>query len=247
MAKQVKWFFHPIFVFVFSVLALASSLVLYIYWYVRISSGLQVLAHHYHLDPGQFLEARTWVVVLVLSILVGIILAGTLIIFIYNQKMVRLNRLQHEFINNFTHELKTPVTSLKLYLETLLKHPLPREEQCKYYGYMLQDAERLSDNISRILNLAKIGPRFTGVKLEWTADSQSVIAPKWAAPEGFEPELWRIPVNGGSPQRMELNPALVAGGFSIHPDGRRVAYTSGLVKQEVWAIDNFLPMLQVKH
>jgi two-component system, OmpR family, phosphate regulon sensor histidine kinase PhoR len=162
MAKQIQWFFHPIFVFVFSVLALASSLILYIYWYIRVSAGLQSLGRLYNFDPSRFLEAKTWVVILVLSILVAIILAGTLIIFIYSQKMVRLNRLQHEFINNFTHELKTPVTSLKLYLETFLKHHLPREEQIKYIGYMLEDAERLSDNISRILNLAKIETKTFG-------------------------------------------------------------------------------------
>lgn len=156
MVGRFPWFLHPIFVFIFSILALASSLFLYIYWYIGVSTGLQALGRRYNLDPTQFLEARTWVVILVLSILVGIILAGTLIIFIYSQKMARLIRLQHEFINNFTHELKTPVTSLKLYLETFLKHELPRAEQIKYIGYMLQDIERLADNISRILDLARL-------------------------------------------------------------------------------------------
>jgi signal transduction histidine kinase len=156
MVTKFRWFFHPIFVFSFSVLALAASLILYIYWYIGVSSGLQALVRHYNLDGSQFLEAKTWVVILVLSILVAIILAGTLIIFVYSQKMVRLNRLQHEFINNFTHELKTPVTSLKLYLETFLKHELPREEQIKYIRYMIQDIERLAGNISRILDLARM-------------------------------------------------------------------------------------------
>ncbi|MCK7515839.1 MAG: hypothetical protein MZV70_75635 [Desulfobacterales bacterium] len=36
------------------------------------------------------------------------------------------------------------MTSLKLYLETFAKHELPREEQLKYIGFMLQDVERLS-------------------------------------------------------------------------------------------------------
>src|SRR3990172_836824 len=98
MPNRFPWFFHPVFVFVFSIIALASSLFLYIYWYVSVSSGVQTLVRRYHLDPAEVLEARTWVVILVLSILVAIILAGTLIIFIYSQKMVRLNRLQHEFM-----------------------------------------------------------------------------------------------------------------------------------------------------
>ena len=156
MVNKFRWFFHPIFVFSFSILALASSLFLYIYWYIGVSSGLNALVRHYNLDYSQFLEAKTWVVILVLSILVAIILAGTITIFAYSQKMARLNWLQHEFINNFTHELKTPVTSLKLYLETFLKHSLSREEQIKYIGYMIQDIERLAENISRILDLARI-------------------------------------------------------------------------------------------
>jgi len=72
---------------------------------------------------------------------------------------LQLYRLQHTFINNFTHELKTPVTSLKLYLETFAKHDLPRAEQLKYIGFMLQDTERLSVNINSILNLARIESR----------------------------------------------------------------------------------------
>ena len=162
MMQRVKWFFHPVFVFVFSLVALSMSLFLYIYWYVEVSAGLRAVVRRYDLDPDQFLEARTWMVIAVVSILMAIILAGTIIIFVYGQRMVRLYGLQRDFINNFTHELKTPVTSLKLYLETFLKHDLPREGQCKYIRYMLQDVDRLSDNINRILNLARIETRTYG-------------------------------------------------------------------------------------
>lgn len=162
---RTKWFFHPIFVFVFSIIALAMSLILYIYWYVEVSSGLREVVTHHNLDPGQFLESETWVVILILSILVGIILIGIFTIFVYNQKTLKLFRLQHNFIKNFTHELKTPVTSTKLYLETFLKHDLSRDDQVRYVGYMLQDVERLSDNINRILDLARIESKTYGKEL----------------------------------------------------------------------------------
>ncbi len=162
MINQLKWYFHPVLVFIFSTLALAASLVLYIYWYVEVSAGLRELVRRYELDPNHFFEAQTWVVILVLSILVGIILVGMFIIFVYNQKTLQFYRLQHNFINNFTHELKTPATSLKLYLETFSRHELPRENQLKYVGYMLQDVNRLTDNISRILDLARIESRSYG-------------------------------------------------------------------------------------
>ena len=148
--------FYPIVIVVLSVSALATSLFLYIYWYLEVSEGLSTVVLKFNLDPHQVLEPQTWIVILVLSILVGFIIICIIIIFVYNQKNLQLYRMQHNFINNFTHELKTPVTSLKLYLETFLKHRLSREEQEKYIGYMLHDAARLSDNISRILNLAQI-------------------------------------------------------------------------------------------
>lgn len=151
-----NWFMHPIAVFVFSIVAVATSLVLYIYWYVEASAGLKAVIRKANLQPEQALASQTWVVILVLSILVGIIILGIFIIFVYNQKTFQLLRLQRNFINNFTHELKTPVTSLKLYLQTLEKHELPREDRVKYIGYMITDADRLANHINRILNLARI-------------------------------------------------------------------------------------------
>ena len=157
-----KWMFHPILVFIFSIVALATSLVLYIYWYVEVSTGLKRVVSSYNLDPGQFLKLDTWVVILILSVLVGIILIGIFIIFAYNQKTLQLYRLQYNFINNFTHELKTPVTSLKLYLETFIKYDLSRCDQLKYLDYMLKDVERVSGNINRILNIARIESKSYG-------------------------------------------------------------------------------------
>ena len=153
---RTKWFFHPIFVFIFSIVALALSLVLYIYWYMEVSTGLREVSRKFNLDHRQLLESETWVVILILSILVGIILVGIFIIFVYNQKIIQLYRLQNNFINNFTHELKTPVTSLKLYLETFTKYELSRDNQLNYLEYMIHDVDRLSENINRILNLARI-------------------------------------------------------------------------------------------
>ena len=162
--KQSKWFLHPILIFIFSIAAVALSLFLYIYWYVEVSAGLKKVIQKANLDPDQVLASQTWVVILVLSILVGIILLGIFIIFVYNQKTLQLYRLQRNFINNFTHELKTPVTSLKLYLETFRKYEFSREDQLKYIAYMVQDADRLSNNINRILNIAKVESKTYGGK-----------------------------------------------------------------------------------
>jgi len=151
---------NAIFIFIFSLVALVSSFVLYIYWYIEISSGLDDVVLKFDLDPHQVFESQPTVVVVVLSLLVGLIFTGLSMTFIYNLKMQQLYRLQNNFINNFTHELKTPVTSLKLYLETFQKHDLSKAEQSKCINFMLQDVHRLSDNISNILDLGNVESRY---------------------------------------------------------------------------------------
>ncbi|MBU0990996.1 MAG: HAMP domain-containing histidine kinase [Proteobacteria bacterium] len=154
--EKSNWFLNPITVFALSIVALVTSLTLFIYWYIQASIGIKTVVRRFGLDPGEFLASQPWVVILVLSLLVGIILIGIFFSFLYYLKVVQLYRLQNNFINNFTHELKTPVTSMKLYLETFLKHELSRENQEKYLQYMLQDVDRLSDNVTRILSLGRI-------------------------------------------------------------------------------------------
>ena len=79
-------FFYPIIILVFSLAALVTSLFLYIYWYLEVSEGLRTVVRKFKLDQQQVLEPQTWIVVLVLSILVGFIIICIIIIFIYNQK-----------------------------------------------------------------------------------------------------------------------------------------------------------------
>jgi len=160
--KRSLWFLHPIAIFIFSIITLGLSLSLYIYWYVEVSTGLKAVIQKANLDPEQFVAWQTWVVILVMSILVGIILVGIFLIFVYQRKTLALYRSQHKFINSFTHELKTPTTSLQLYLQTFANHELPRDKQLKYINYMLADVARLSSNINGILDLARIEAKIYG-------------------------------------------------------------------------------------
>ena len=115
--------------------------------------------HKYNLNSKQIFQSETWVLILTLSLLVSVILAGLLIIYIYYQKIIQLYRLQQNFINGFTHELKTPIASLQLFLETFSRHELERVEQLRYLDYMKRDTKRLSDNVNRILQLGRLEDR----------------------------------------------------------------------------------------
>jgi signal transduction histidine kinase len=164
--RRPFWFVHPIAIFVYSIIALGLSLFLYIYWYVEVSTGLQSVLEKTNLEPEQFVSWQTWVVIMVLSILVGIILLGIILVFVYQRKTLALYRSQRKFINSFTHELKTPATSLQLYMETMIRHELPRDAQLKYLDYMLADVDRLTDNINGILNLARLEGKVEDVDFE---------------------------------------------------------------------------------
>jgi signal transduction histidine kinase len=124
-----------------------------------VHAALEEVVLKYHLNSTGILQTETWVLILILSLLVAVILTGLLIIYIYYQKMIQLYRLQQNFINGFTHELKTPIASLQLFLETFTRHELPREEQLKYFEFMKRDTLRLQENVKRILNLGRLEDR----------------------------------------------------------------------------------------
>ncbi|WDP92481.1 MAG: HAMP domain-containing histidine kinase [Desulfobacter sp.] len=151
-----RWYLHPVFIFACSIIALATFLVLTVGLYMEIRSALEVIILKFSIDPQSIFPSKTGMTILVLSMLIAVVMAGILLAFIYYQKTVNLFRLQHNFIYNFTHELKTPVTSLRLYLETFIRHPMEPEDVKKYSTSMLKDIDRLTENINRILNLARI-------------------------------------------------------------------------------------------
>ncbi len=151
-----RWYLHPVFIFACSIFALATFLVLTVGLYMEIRSALEVIILKFNIDPQSIFPFKTGMTILVLSLLITVVLAGILLAFIYYQKTVNLFRLQHNFIYNFTHELKTPVTSLRIYLETFIRHPLDPGDVKKYSENMLEDINRLTENINRILDLARI-------------------------------------------------------------------------------------------
>lgn len=181
-----RWFFHPVFVFIFSIVALGTSLFLYIRTYLQVNNAFVTYLEDRNIDPTQFADSDTWLNIVILSLLVAIILSSMILIFIYYQKMIRLYRMQQNFISGFTHELKTPIASLRLFLDTFTRHELSREDQIKYLAYMRRDTERLSDNVIQILDLAKLeDKKYEG---EFTLYNFNDFIEQWLSksPQSFE-------------------------------------------------------------
>src|SRR5260221_14346291 len=92
------------------------------------------------------------VVPLVLGIVFfGVIIAGMVLTTIFLVREVRRNEQQDSFLNAVTHELKTPITSIKLYLETLEKRRVEDQQRHVFYRLMLEDTDRLLGTVEQVL------------------------------------------------------------------------------------------------
>ena len=96
-----------------------------------------------------------WAVLGVGVALLVVVLAGVIVYLALTIKAIALSQRQSNFIDSVTHELKSPLASLKLSLQTLGRRPLPPEQQADFHRIMLQDVERLDGLIDHLLDAAK--------------------------------------------------------------------------------------------
>jgi len=92
----------------------------------------------------------------ILGCLFGVVLiAGMVIYTIFLVREIRHSAAQDSFLNAVTHELKTPIASIRLYLETLQRHPVDEAKRQEFYRIMLSDSERLLGTVNTILKAAE--------------------------------------------------------------------------------------------
>ncbi len=92
-------------------------------------------------------------VLLLLLIIAGVVLNTTFLV-----REIRRNEQHDAFINAVTHELKTPVASIRLYLETLQTRGVDEDKRKEFYKTMLEDSDRLLATIDQILRTGRMGP-----------------------------------------------------------------------------------------
>ncbi len=102
------------------------------------------------------------VVPLVLGvILFGFITAGVVINTIFLVREIRRNEQQDSFLNAVSHELKTPIASLRLYIETLESRQLDETKRREFYSNMLADTDRLLGTVEQVLKASEVRQRST--------------------------------------------------------------------------------------
>ncbi len=97
-----------------------------------------------------------WAWLAIASTLLTFILLGVVMYLVLSIQTVNLTRRQSNFIDSVTHELKSPIASLKLYIQTLNRRQLPPEEQEAFFKGMLEDVERLDTLINHLLDVARL-------------------------------------------------------------------------------------------
>jgi len=105
---------------------------------------------------------HTWrnVVTLVLGVIFfSLIIAGLVLYTIFLVREIRKNEQQDSFLNAVTHELKTPITSLRLHLETLERRSLNENQRRDFYRLMLDDTERLLGTVEQVLRAGEVRQR----------------------------------------------------------------------------------------
>lgn len=95
-----------------------------------------------------------WFLYFLGTLLFLLLIGGLVLIVILLLREVRLNERQSNFISAVTHELKTPVASLKLYLDTLQLRDVPQGRREEFYRTMRHDLDRLHATINSVLNAA---------------------------------------------------------------------------------------------
>jgi signal transduction histidine kinase len=88
------------------------------------------------------------------------VIAGMVLNTIFLVREIRRNEQHDSFINAVTHELKTPVASIRLYLQTLQTRELDADKRSEFYRIMLEDSDRLLHTIDQVLRAGSAGPRF---------------------------------------------------------------------------------------
>jgi two-component system, OmpR family, sensor histidine kinase SenX3 len=94
----------------------------------------------------------------------ALIIAGMIVNTSFLVHEIRRSEQHDSFINAVTHELKTPVASIRLHLETLLRRELPEAQKQEFYRLMLSDTDRLTETVEQVLRAGRAGDKKAGRK-----------------------------------------------------------------------------------
>lgn len=105
------------------------------------------------------LHERTLALAILGVIFFALLVAGVTLNTVFLVREIRRNERQDSFLNAVTHELKTPIASIRLYLETLQRRATSEEQRQQFYSIMHSDSDRLLATVEQVLKAGELGQR----------------------------------------------------------------------------------------
>lgn len=140
--------------FVFAQLAWMGLLGLWIYWYVSNYIIFEQVGDK--LSPQIIIDSPNVFIFVGGIVLIVLIAIAIFFFFRYLTIQRKLTNLYDNFIANVTHELKSPLASIQMYLETLELKDVPEKKRKEFLGIMVKDASRLKKHIDSILEVTRL-------------------------------------------------------------------------------------------
>ncbi|MEJ2198872.1 MAG: HAMP domain-containing sensor histidine kinase [Desulfuromonadales bacterium] len=164
--KWLKRIFNPLMAFIGIQLAWVLVVIVWLNWFLGSHRKLRQLAEKY--SPELLVGGPDWLILTEGLLLLISILVGVYVIFLYWKKQSALVREQRHFISQVTHELKSPLASLQLHLETIRRHQPSPEKLAAFLETMLSDTTRLNGLIDNLLSASRVEQK------HWRLDLQTI-------------------------------------------------------------------------
>jgi signal transduction histidine kinase len=198
----MRWFrslINPLFAFIGIQLAWIVVVVGWLYWFLGRHRELRAIAEKY--SPELLNQGPDWVILVEGLVLLVAILAGVYVIFLFWSRQAALLREQRLFISQVTHELKSPLASLQLHIETIRRHQPPPERLAAFLETMMGDTARLNGLIDNLLSASRVDQK------NWTLNPQCLDFSEFVE-RYFRPRQFTLPRAGKL--NLEIEPGLHA-------------------------------------
>lgn len=136
---------------------------------IALTVGWQILVVRERISFAEGFRAIHWVLVALGSVFFVLIITVAVLQAVWLVREMRTNQRQQNFIDAVTHELHTPLASLRLYLDTLRGKPLDEDRRQEFFAIMADDLERLERTIDQILRAARTAGRVHDAPVDLSA------------------------------------------------------------------------------
>jgi signal transduction histidine kinase len=170
MRIRFRGIFHPVTFFIVAQISWCLLMFLWIRWYVMRSQEIDVFVDRFSLEKT--FGAGQWVILAEGCVLMTVLLIALYIVFVHLRKQIQVNRLQDAILSSVTHELKTPLASIRLNTETMLLRELNLESRNLFLKRTLSEAERLQKLIDSVL----ISARFEALPALIEAEETNLVS-----------------------------------------------------------------------